>query len=47
MPGFIALFAAIPFMLMTAKVQKLGAVLLISLITGLIYFVTGQFTVVI
>lgn len=26
MPGFIAVFAGIPFMLMTAKVQKLGAV---------------------
>jgi energy-coupling factor transport system substrate-specific component len=47
MPGFIALFAGIPFMLMCAKVQKPGAVLLMGLITGLIYFVTGQFTVVI
>ncbi len=47
MPGFIALFTGIPFMLMCAKVQKCGAVLLMGLITGLIYFVTGQFTVVI
>lgn len=47
MPGFIALFSGIPFMLMCAKVQKPGAVLLMGLITGLIYFVTGQFTVVI
>ena len=43
MPGFIAVFAGIPFMLMVAKVQKLGAVFLM----GLIYFVTGQFTLVI
>lgn len=47
MPGFIALFSGIPFMMMCAKVQKPGAVLLMGLITGLIYFVTGQFTVVI
>ena len=39
--------SGIPFMLMCAKVQKPGAVLLMSLITGLIYFATGQFTVVI
>lgn len=47
MPAFIALFSGIPFMLMCAKVQKPGAVLLMGLITGLIYFVTGQFTIVI
>jgi energy-coupling factor transport system substrate-specific component len=47
MPGFIALFTGIPFMLMVAKVQKPGAVFLMGLITGLIYFITGQFTVVI
>lgn len=47
MPGLIALFSGIPFMLMCAKVQKTGAVLLMGLITGLIYFVTGQFTVII
>lgn len=29
MPAFIALFSGIPFMLMCAKVQKPGAVLLI------------------
>ena len=38
MPGFIAVFAGIPFMLMAAKVQKLGAVFLMGLITALIYF---------
>lgn len=47
MPGTIALFAGIPYMIMSAKVQKLGAVFLMGLITGLIYFITGQFTVVI
>ncbi len=47
MPGLIALFSGIPFLLMCAKVQKPGAVLLMGLITGLIYFATGQFTVVI
>ena len=47
MPGFIAVFAGIPFMLMAAKVQKPGAVFLMGLITALIYFVTGQFTLVI
>ena len=40
MPGFIAVFAGIPFMLMVAKVQKPGAVFLMGLITALIYFAT-------
>ena len=47
MPGFIALFTGIPYLMMCAKVQKVGSVLLMGLITGLIYSVTGQFTVVI
>lgn len=47
MPGLIALFAGIPFLLMCVKVQKPGAVLLMGLITGLIYFATGQFTLII
>ncbi len=47
MPGFIAVFAGIPFMLMAEKVQKPGAVFLMGLITALIYFATGQFTLVI
>jgi len=47
MPGFIALFTGIPFILMCSKVQKMGAVLLMGVITGLIYFVTGMFTVII
>lgn len=47
MPGLIAVFAGIPFLMMCAKVPKTGAVVLIGFITALIYFVTGQFTVVI
>lgn len=47
MPGTIAVFAGIPYLLMAAKVQKGGAVLLMGIITALIYFATGQFTVVI
>lgn len=47
MPGFIALFTGIPYLMMCTKVQKVGSVLLMGLITGLIYYVTGQFTVVI
>lgn len=47
MPGTIALLTGIPFMMMCAKVQKFGAVLIMGLIVGLFYFVTGQFTVLI
>lgn len=47
MPGLIAVFAGIPFLLMCTKVQKPGAVFLMGLITGLIYYVTGQFTLLI
>ena len=35
----------IPFLLMTSKVRKPGAVLIMGTITALLYFVTGQFTV--
>lgn len=35
MPGFIALFTGIPYLMMCAKVQKVGSVLLMGLITGL------------
>ena len=46
MPMNIAIVTGIPFLLMCAKVQKFGAVLIMGLITGLIYYVTGQFTVI-
>ena len=42
MPGFIAVFAGIPFILMVTKVQKLGAVFLMGFITALIYFEIGR-----
>lgn len=47
MPGFIALFTGVPFMMLAAKVQKPWVIALMGLITALIYFATGQFTVVI
>ena len=47
MPSLIAIFAGIPFLMMCTKVPKTGAVVLMGFITALIYFVTGQFTVVI
>ena len=47
MPGLIALFTGIPYMILMSKVQKPGAVLIMGLITGLIYYVTGMFTTVI
>ncbi|MBS3977125.1 MAG: MptD family putative ECF transporter S component [Syntrophomonadaceae bacterium] len=47
MPGLIAVFASVPYLLMASKVQKPFAVLIMGLITGLIYFATGMFTVVI
>jgi energy-coupling factor transport system substrate-specific component len=47
MPGLIALFTGVPYLLMVSKVQKPGAVLLMGFITALIYFATGQFTLII
>lgn len=47
MPGVVALIAGIPFLLLSAKVQKPGASLLMGLVTALLYYVTGQFTIVI
>lgn len=44
LPAFIALFSGIPFMLMCAKVQKPGAVFIMGVVVGLIFFVTGMFT---
>ena len=34
MPGFIALFTGIPYLMMCAKVQKVGSVLLMALSPG-------------
>ncbi|MDO4721362.1 MAG: MptD family putative ECF transporter S component [Peptostreptococcaceae bacterium] len=47
MPGVVALIAGIPFLLLSAKVQKPGVSLLMGLVTALLYYVTGQFTIVI
>lgn len=47
MPGVIAILAGIPFMFLCTKVQKPGVPLLMGLITGLLYYITGQFTMVI
>lgn len=47
MPGVIAILAGIPFMLLCVKVQKPGVPFLMGIITGILYFITGQFTVVI
>lgn len=46
MPATIALLSGVIFMLMTAKVQKFGPILIMSIITSIIYLATGQFTVV-
>ena len=47
MPAFIALFTGVPYMLLSEKVQKPFAILILGMITGLIYFATGTFTIVI
>ncbi len=45
MPALIGLFAATPYMMMCSKVKKPGAVFIMGIIVGLIYFVTGMFTI--
>ena len=45
LPGTAALLTAIPFAMMNLKVKKPGAILIMGAIVALIYFVTGQFTV--
>jgi energy-coupling factor transport system substrate-specific component len=47
MPGLIALFTGIPYMILVSKVQKPFAVLIMGAISGLIYFATGMLTMVI
>lgn len=47
MPGVVAILAGIPFLFLCSKVQKPGAVLLMGLVTALLYYVTGQFTLLI
>ena len=43
--GVTGIVTGIPFLLMASKVRKPGAVLIMGTITALLYFVTGQFTV--
>lgn len=45
LPGVAGIVTGIPFMLMEAKVRKPGVVLIMGAITALLYYVTGQFTV--
>ena len=45
LPGVAGVLTGIPFMLMESKVSKPGAILIMGAITALLYFVTGQFTV--
>lgn len=45
LPGVAGIVTGIPFMLMESKVRKPGAILIMGAITALLYFVTGQFTV--
>lgn len=47
MPGAVAVLAGVPFMLLCSRVRKPGAVLLMGLIASLLYYATGQFTLVI
>lgn len=46
MPPILSVLCGVIYMLLVAKVQKTGAVLIMGLITGLIYVATGQFTLV-
>lgn len=47
MPGFIALLGSIPYMIMVQKVQKAGAIIIMGIIVAIIYYLTGQFSLII
>ena len=47
LPGTVAILTGIPFLLMVVKVPKPGAVIIMGIITAFLYFVTGQFSVLI
>ncbi|RDY22072.1 MptD family putative ECF transporter S component [Criibacterium bergeronii] len=47
MPGFIALVGSIPYMIMVQKVKKTGAVIIMGVIVAIIYYLTGQFSLII
>lgn len=46
MPPILSVLCGVIYMLLMEKVQKTGAILIMGLITGLIYFATGQFTLI-
>lgn len=45
LPGTTGILTAIPFTLMNLKVRKPGAILIMGLVVALLYFLSGQFTV--
>lgn len=45
LPGTTGILTAIPFALMNLKVRKPGAILIMGLVVALLYFLSGQFTV--
>ncbi len=47
MPGIVAVLGAIPYMYLCGAVQKPGAIFLMGGVTGMIYYLTGQLTVMI
>lgn len=47
MPGVVAVLTGIPFLLISSKVQKPGVFLLMGGIVALLYYLTGQFTLLI
>jgi len=47
LPAFTALTGAIPYMLLTAKVKKPFAVIMMGAIVGLIYVLTGQISILV
>ena len=47
LPGTVALLTGLPFLLMAVKVPKPGAILIMGFITAFLYFITGQFSVLI
>lgn len=47
LPGTTAILTGVPYLMMVTKVRKPGAVMIMGLITAVLYFVTGQFTILI
>lgn len=47
MPGVVAILTGIPFLLLSSKIQKPGVFFLMGGIVALLYYLTGQFTLLI